>query len=575
MPAGWTLTADPLTAAGLLLAAVLCAAVGLWIAPPPPGLWRRVLIVASRLAAVGLIALLLLDPERRRGAAGDSVPLTVLLDASGSVAEPDRTAAAALIERWGEDRPVTVRRFGDEVGTDPAAAVRAALGEPTVRRGGAILLLTDGRSTVGPAGRTSAVAGAAAAAGVRLLIVGLGEPDPLGGVRTAGLTATRPVGPGEPVTVTARWDFADGVPKTPPPLSATLKGRETGAVLAAGPVTIDGGTATFTATLTPTEPGRRTVDLTLTAADEPVPAGGDSLTLDVPGDPLRVLLLADRRRHEVRFLRDLIAREPTLTLLESSPLRSGGFQPPTDGAAVGIPSRSLRSRTAAGSRRYADADSADEATNTPPPDVTITVGPPPEPATTRFPGGRIEVQTELAPGPPATPADAGDGHAARHAAGLLHRRPAGPVRPAARRPVGPRRGRAGRGRRRTARHADPFAGRGDDHRPLAANLAVAGGGGGRPPPSVLAGGGPAGRGRAGRGSGRAARPADRRGRRRVGRHRRRSRRRGGAGRAAGRREGRGGSHRAGVGRRHGGSVRAAAGAVRGVGRGGGRGRPRR
>ena len=361
MTSGWTLTADPLTAAGALLAAVLCAAVGLRIAPPPPGVWRRAVIIASRLAAVGLIALLLLDPERRRGAAGDPVPLTVLLDVSGSVADADRTAAAALIERWGEDRPVTVRRFGDEDGTDPAAAVRAALGEPAVRRGGAILLLTDGRSTVGRAGRTSAVADAAAAAGVRLLIVAFGEPDPLGGVRTAGLTATRPVGPGEPVTVTARWAFADGVPKTPPPLAAALTDRETGARLAAGPVTVDGETATFTATLTPTEAGRRTVDLTLTAAGEPVPAGGGSLTLDVPGDPLRVLLIADRRRHEVRFLRDLIAREPTLTLLEER-----------------------------------EAGATDE-----PPDVTITVGPPPEPAATPFPGGRIEVRTDPAPGPPA------------------------------------------------------------------------------------------------------------------------------------------------------------------------------
>ena len=305
---------------------------------------------------------MLLGPERRRGAAGDPVPLAVLLDVSGSVPEPDRTAAADLTERWEEDRPVTVRRFGDEDGTDPAAAVRAALGEPAVRRGGAILLLTDGRSTVGRAGRTSAVADAAAAAGVRLLIVGLGEPDPLGGVRTAGLTATRPVGPGEPVTVTARWAFADGVPKTPPPLAAALTDRETGAVLAAGPVTVDGETATFTATLTPTEAGRRTVDLTLTAAGEPVPAGGGSLTLDVPGDPLRVRLIADRRRHEVRFLRDLIAREPTLTLLEEP-----------------------------------EAGATDE-----PPDVTITVGPPPEPAATRFPGGRIEVRTDPAPGPPAT-----------------------------------------------------------------------------------------------------------------------------------------------------------------------------
>ena len=338
---GWSIAADPLSAAGVLLAAVCCAGVGLWWSPPPPGRGRTAAIAGLRLAAVGLVAVLLLDPVRRRGGTGEPVPLPALLDVSDSMTggEADSSrldAAAELLRGWEMTRPLAVRRFARTPdaaatdGTDPAAAVRAALGDPAVRRAGALVVVTDGRSTVGPAGKLSAAADAAAEAGVRLLIVAVGEPDPLGGVRLADLSATRPIGPGEPVTVAARWTFADP-PPDPPPLTATLTDRPAGALVVAGPVTITAdGVAVFAATFAPPTAGPQIFDLTLEARGESPPAGAGTLTLDVPGDRVRVFLAADRPRHEVRFLRDLLEREPTIDLTASvgptpAPADSGEF----------------------------------------------------------------------------------------------------------------------------------------------------------------------------------------------------------------------------------------------------------
>ncbi|MFH5804907.1 hypothetical protein [Alienimonas sp. DA493] len=361
---GWTWSADLPTAAGVLLAAVCCAGIGLWWNPPPGGRVRRTAVALLRLAAAAVIALLALGPERRREGDPEPVPLSVLLDVSESISDGD--AALALLRRWEEGRPLSVRPFAaalappaplgelnpayqpdaqasaaggaaagkdapperalragtdrriDRSQTDPAAAVRAALGEPAVRRAGALVVVTDGRSTVGPAGRLSAAADAAREAGVRLLVVGAGAPDPLGAPRLAALTATRPLGPGEPVEIAARWAFADGAPAPPPRLTATLTDRTDGAVVAAGPATVEpgppDGAATFAATVVPPAAGPRTYDLTLTARGEPFPEAAGSLTIEVLDGTTRVLLLADRPRHEVRFLQSLLEREPTVDL---------------------------------------------------------------------------------------------------------------------------------------------------------------------------------------------------------------------------------------------------------------------
>ena len=330
-PDGWTLAVDPLPAAGLALAAVCCAGVGLWWNPPPGGGGRRFAVGALRLAAVSLVALLLLGPERRPEGVSEPVPLTVLADLSASTAA-DRDGMNRLLEEWAKERTLAVRPFaarlapprsaGPEVpdaagptDTDVAGAIRAALGEGAVRRSGRLVVVTDGRSTVGPAGRASAAAEAAREAGVRLVIIGVGEPDPLGGPRPPTLSATRPLGPGEPVRVAARWTFADGPPAVPPRFTAQLAGRDTGAVVAAGPVTIEpDGAAAFAATFAPNAAGRQVYDFTLTADDAPVPAASGVLTLDVPDESPRVLLIADRPRHEARFLRALLTREPTVRL---------------------------------------------------------------------------------------------------------------------------------------------------------------------------------------------------------------------------------------------------------------------
>ncbi|QDT16161.1 vWA domain-containing protein [Alienimonas californiensis] len=355
---GWSWSADPLTAAGVLLAAVCCAAFGLWWNPPPGGRGRRLAVVLLRLAAVAVVALLALGPERRREGDPEPVPLPVLLDVSESMtvgdAGPDAEgrldAALAVLRRWEEGRPLSVRPFAaslappaplegvaavalDRAATDPAAAVRAALGEPAVRRAGALVVVTDGRSTVGPAGRLSAAADAARDAGVRLLIVGAGEPDPLGTPRLAALTATRPLGPGEPVEIAARWTFADGTPAPPPRFTATLTDRTDGSAAAAGPATVGpNGGATFAATVVPPAAGPRTYGLTLSVRGEPIPDAGGSLTIDVPGGTTRVLLLADRPRHEVRFLQSLLEREPTVDLTAAV----GDAPRPPDGEAFDV-----------------------------------------------------------------------------------------------------------------------------------------------------------------------------------------------------------------------------------------------
>ncbi|WP_171189520.1 vWA domain-containing protein, partial [Alienimonas chondri] len=335
----WTFAIEPLTAAGLLLAAVCCAALGLWWNPPPGGRGRRTTIVLLRLIAVAALASFALNPEQRGEAQSEPAPLTVLLDLSDSMASggPDRLAAArGLIRRWGEPRPLTIRPFAatvgpplpgealndagmlagielDRTGSDPAAAVRAALGEPAVRRAGALAIVTDGRSTVGPAGRLSSVADAAREAGVRLLIIGAGEPDPWGAPKLASLVASRPLGPGEPVNVSARWTFADGVPTPAPRFTATLTNEADGTPVAAGRATIGpNGVARFDAMVVPPQAGAYRYALALSARGEPIPAAADAVSIDVPGGALRVLLIADRPRHEARFLQSLLEREPTL-----------------------------------------------------------------------------------------------------------------------------------------------------------------------------------------------------------------------------------------------------------------------
>ncbi len=354
---GWTLSVAPSTAAGVTLAAVCCAAFGLWRVPPPGGRRRRATVAALRLVAVAAVAVLICGPERRVEGDAEPVPFPVLLDVSDSMrtggnrgagGEPSRGEdAVAVIRRWGKGRPLHIRPFAatlgppapvgtagmvdlDRTGSDPAAAVRAALTDPAVRRAGLLAIMTDGRSTVGPAGRLSAAAGAARQAGVRLLIVGAGEPDPLGGPRLVTFTAGRPIGAGEPVTVAAAWTFVDGAPLRPPPLVATVVDRSDGTVAAAGPVTIgDDGVARFAAVVTPPAAGRRIYDLTLSAHDAPIAGAGGSAAIDVPGETVRVLLTADRPRHEVRFLQSLLEREPTvrLTAAVGADQRGGGGEP--------------------------------------------------------------------------------------------------------------------------------------------------------------------------------------------------------------------------------------------------------
>lgn len=171
--------------------------------------WAKAVLLALRLASIGILAVILAGPSRQSAAAGpDEKPrLAVLVDVSGSmnvrdVKEKSREEVALDRAFRIVDAPAVARGFttsldGFAAGVTPLDPSQRAGGKSTETRlldtvreqagkmagspaGSAILVVSDGRDTGG--GRVDPVAASAKASGLRIHTMTLGDAAPADGV---------------------------------------------------------------------------------------------------------------------------------------------------------------------------------------------------------------------------------------------------------------------------------------------------------------------------------------------------------------------------------------------------------
>jgi uncharacterized membrane protein len=209
-------------------------------------------------------------------------------------------------------------------GTRPAEAVRQVLRQTRGTPPAAIVLLTDGIASTGPADRLSAAAPLARQFLVPLFVVGIGSEQPTRDVQLAELMVDEFAFVNDPLLFSARLK-AFGFAGRPATIELQARGRETTLIRKSVQLPADGQTATVELRHTPKSPG----DYEYTLRVVPPPGDLDpdnnqlSRTVRVREGKLKILLADGAPRWEFRELKNTLEREPTLelhTLLQEADL---------------------------------------------------------------------------------------------------------------------------------------------------------------------------------------------------------------------------------------------------------------
>lgn len=323
---------------------------------------RRLLLAGLRLAALGLVAVMLAQatlavdrtglpvvavliddsasmglPEGRPGT-GSSAPVTRLDLARRTLTRDDGRFLETLARRFrvrlyrfdGEATPVAgpgeegnVAALAAALGeltpdgteTRPASAVRRVLDDLRGVSPSAVVILTDGVSSSGETEALSAVAPLAAKRRAPLFPIGIGSDGPALDLDLYDVTADEVAFLGDPVRVTARFR---GFGLRGKPVAIAVTDRKTGAKLTeakaeAGP---DGRPGQVELTFTPEAEGELDVAIAVRADSPEADPSNNSVVrhVSVRNQKVRVLLADHAPRYEFRFLKSLLEREPTVEL---------------------------------------------------------------------------------------------------------------------------------------------------------------------------------------------------------------------------------------------------------------------
>lgn len=212
----------------LLLLLLLPVLVRLYTRGRKTVLWVRLavfvlLVLAAaglevRMGSSGTSVAFLLDRSQSLGERGTVAGLDAVRRAVEDMGEDDRAGLVvfgteALVERPLEDRPRIgeVRSFPGAGATDVAGAIRLGLGMLSGRPHAGLVLVSDGNQTVGDALREASFA---AAQGVRIDVLPVGERRGAGDVALTSLSAPERVAIGEPFEVDATVDGKGGTEVT-------------------------------------------------------------------------------------------------------------------------------------------------------------------------------------------------------------------------------------------------------------------------------------------------------------------------------------------------------------------------
>lgn len=215
-----------------------------------------------------------------------------------------------------------MRPEGD--GTRPAEAVRQVLRQTRGTPPAAIVLLTDGIASTGPADRLSAAAPLARQFLVPLFVVGIGSDQPTRDVQLAELMVDDLAFVNDPLLFSAKLK-AFGFAGQSATIELHARGTDSALIRKNVKLPADGQTVTVELRHTPTIPGD--YDFTLRV----VPPQGDldpdnnllSRTIRVREGKLKILLADGAPRWEFRELKNTLEREPTIelhTLLQEADL---------------------------------------------------------------------------------------------------------------------------------------------------------------------------------------------------------------------------------------------------------------
>lgn len=332
-----------------LLCVLAAAGIALWVyrstLPPVPRM-LRLLLAALRGAALGLTLLLLFEPTLGLLTASVEPPLAaVLVDDSRSMQLQDRTtdraatlravladpaltdladAGSARFYRFG----ATLRDAGatppeslalDDGATDIATALQTLAADPDRGNLRAVLLLTDGVSTLG---RTPVAD--AGALGVPVYAVGIGDSAEQRDVLISRTLTNSLVYAGTevPVDVTVK---SSGLPGARTAVTLMEGGRELQRV----PLTLGAGTRDTTLRFTYVAEGEGTKKFTvqvgalegeLTAANN-----RSSFFTRILRSKLRVLILAGGPSHDLAVIRQTLVEDPNLDVRTLTQRRPSGF----------------------------------------------------------------------------------------------------------------------------------------------------------------------------------------------------------------------------------------------------------
>jgi uncharacterized membrane protein len=306
---------------------------------------RRAALIALRaLVAVGVLALFLQPAVELRAVSRVRTRVAMLLDTSRSMglATPEGTRAQAVarhladsqavLQKLGDRAVVEPVLFGerthpvdaapaqlptDEGHTDLGRALAEVGWQSAGRELGAIILYSDGADTEGLG--VEAARRRAAKLGVPIYAVGFPADSSAPDLAIAGLTADDFAFVYNTVTLdVAVQEQGLGLRE----VLVTLK--RDGTVMQTKPVTLEDGRGRVSFEFKPQQTGKQVYEVSVPVqANEVVPGNNaKSLVLKVIRDRIRVLQVAGRPSWDVRFLREMLKRNPNVDLISFFILRS-------------------------------------------------------------------------------------------------------------------------------------------------------------------------------------------------------------------------------------------------------------
>lgn len=203
----------------------------------------------------------------------------------------------------------------DGAGTRPASAVRRVLDELRGTSPSAIIVFTDGISTMGERDALTSVAELAARRGVPLYPVGVGRGGPARDLELFELVSDEFGFWGDPVRVAVRFR-AFGVASEPVTMTLIDSSTHTELARTTLPAAGDGKTSLAELTFVPDRAGVIEFEARAAMAIEEPNRRNNSQSgrVEIRKEKLRVLLADHAPRFEFRFLKSLLEREPTIDL---------------------------------------------------------------------------------------------------------------------------------------------------------------------------------------------------------------------------------------------------------------------